>query len=373
VNITPDEPAFDEISLDTITGTPHQPHELDLQAQCGLKYYYYQFLYNFTGESPTRSEIPKYYASSPHWRLGRLPYIVRENYADPRYVEKWRCIVEDLLPDRQSQTEGVAQFDSQDEIRDWVGRHDVFDEYDLNTIAPNLIAEWQLVEQELEHGVTREWYWRDGGNISVSGEELEVPPYRVDSVIEGDSAYRVPIFFTRFSQRAESAMKACFTGDSIWNVEQRGNSLCIQCNRGEDCTYHSKYVIDHRMLAGYRYEDEIDDASVAGIGLQEQYAGPTEDSGQRVIAMRSGITDKFHPDHGFEDSMFEVLAARGFKNAWQESVNEWEANAMMLISNRDTEATVDLNANPDLVENEDCLTCVYRDLCTVPDRDVINQ
>jgi ATP-dependent helicase/nuclease subunit B len=372
VTVSPNEPAFDEVSLGQVTGSPHQPHELDLQAQCGLKYYYYQFFYNFTGEAPTRAEIPKYYASSPHWRLGELPYIVRENYADPRYVEKWQRIVEDLLSDRQSRTTGVAQFESAQDVREWVADHELFDDYDKNTIVPNLIAERELVERELQHGVTREWHWREGGTIQINNEELQVPAYRVDSVHEGGSAYRVPIFFTRFSRRARSAMKACFQGGNIWSFEERDGSLCIQCGK-DGCTYHSKYVIDHRMLVGYRHEEETNDASVVGIGLQEQYAGPSIDDGERVIAMRTGITDKFQPNGSFEDPIFEVLAIRGYKSDWTDAVSDWEAGATTLIDDRDTETAVEFEANTRLVQDDDCLTCVYRDLCRVPDRDVIDE
>lgn len=372
VTVRPNEPAFDDVTLQQVTGSPHHPHELDLQAQCGLKYYYYQFLYNFTGGSPTRDEIPKYYASNPHWRLGELPYIVRENYADPRYIEKWQRIVEDLLPERQSRTTGVAQFDSRQDVREWVSAHEYFDEYDENTIVPNLVAERELVERELQYGITREWHWREGGTIQIGDGELQVPAYRVDSVNEGNSAYRVPIFFTRFSRRAGSAMKACFQGEEIWNVGEHDGSLCIQCNK-DDCTYHSKYVIDHRMLAGYRHEDEINDASVVGIGLQEQYAGPSDDDGERVIAIRTGIMDKFQPNSGFGDSVFEVLAIRGYKSDWTDAVSDWETNATALIDDRDTETIAEFEANTRLVQEDDCLTCVYRDLCRVPNRDVISE
>jgi ATP-dependent helicase/nuclease subunit B len=371
VTVAPNEPAFDDVSLEEVTGSPHQPHELDLQAQCELKYYYYQFIYNFTESSLTRAEIPKYYASSPHWRLGKLPYIVRENYADSRYVEKWQHIVDDLLPERQSRSTGMAQFDSAQEVREWVNSQALFDDYDNNTIVPNLVAERELVERELQHGVTREWNWREGGTIQIGDGELQVPAYRVDSVVEGNSSYRVPIFFTRFTRRAKSAMKACFQGANIWNVEERGDSLCIQCSNN-DCTYHSKYAIDHRMLAGYRHENEIDDASVVGIGLQEQYAGPSDD-GERVIAIRTGVTNKFHPNGGFGDSVFEVLAVRGYKTDWTGAISDWEANATTLIESRDPERPVEFEANSTLVQNDDCLTCVYRDLCGVPNREVIGE
>jgi hypothetical protein len=266
----------------------------------------------------------------------------------------------------------MAQFDSAQEVREWVVNQEQFDDYDKNTIVPNLVAERELVERELRHGVTREWSWREGGTIQIGDGELQVPAYRVDSVIEGSSAYRVPIFFTRFSRRARSAMKACFQGGDIWDVKELDGSLCIQCSQ-DDCTYHSKYVIDHRMLAGYRHEDEIDDASVVGIGLQEQYAGPSDDDGERVIAIRTGITNKFQPNSGFGDSVFEALATRGYKSDWTDAVSDWEANATTLIDSCDPETAVEFEANSALVQNDDCLSCVYRDLCAVPNRDVIGE
>lgn len=363
VTIQPDEPAFDDVSLAAVSGEPHYPHELDLQAQCGLKYYYYQFLYNFIGNDPTREEIPKYYSQTPHWRIGQLPYIVRENYADPRYVEKWEAIVTTLLPDRQSTTAGLAQFDSENDLRGWVQNQDRFSEHDLNTIYENLRAERELVQAERDAGISREWNWRTGDETTIDDQQLAVPDYRIDTIQNGDSEYAIPIFFTRFSRRGVSALKACFEG-AIWETDERTGELCLDCGRADRCNFHSKYVIDHRMLAGQQYETTQCDSKVVGIGMQEQYAGPTD--GNRIVAIQNNYVDKIAPD----GEWFEQLVHRGYPQNWKASVESWKANFSTLVDALDITSEVALAANPTIVNQDECLNCVYRDLCQVPDSGV---
>ena len=362
VTIEANEPAFDTVGFEAVAGAPLRPHELDLNGQCGLKYYYYQLLYNFEGNEPERDQIPTYYSQAPHYRLGELPLIVRENYADPRYVEKWRRLVTELLPVRQSATSGLAQFDSTDELHTWLLGQDGFEEYDLNTIFKNLVAERQLVEQELENGVKRRWNWRTGSDIKINGHELSVPPYRLDTVSDNGSDYTVPIFFTRFSNRANSAIKNCRS--VIWEADEATRSICLECDSCDSCGYNSKYVVDHRMLAGFEHETEVYNNKVVGIGLQEQYAGP--DDGERVVAMRQGIMNKFHP---FEsESVFENLYGRGYSEVWDNKATTWRENFLTQANQLDSNTPVTLAANMDLVNRDECLNCVYRDLCSVPIR-----
>jgi ATP-dependent helicase/nuclease subunit B len=362
VTIEANEPAFDKIGFETVAGIPLRPHELDLNGQCELKYYYYQLLYNFEGDNPERDRIPTYYSQAPHYRLGELPLIVRENYADPRYVEKWRRLVTELLPVRQSTTSGLAQFNSTDELRTWLLDQDGFEEYDLNTVFKNLVAERQLVEQELKNGVTREWDWRTRDDIEINGYGLSVPPYRLDTVSDNGSEYTVPIFFTRFSNRANSALKNCRS--AIWKADEATRSICLECDSYDSCGYNSKYVVDHRMLAGYEHETEMYNNNVAGIGLQEQYAGP--DDGERVVAIRQGIVDKFHP---FEsEDVFEKLIGRGYSEVWDNKATTWRENFLTQANQLDSKTPITLDANMDLVNQDECLNCVYRDLCAVPIR-----
>ncbi|WP_138007106.1 hypothetical protein [Halalkalirubrum salinum] len=362
VTIEANEPAFDTVEFETIAGTPFRPHELDLNGQCGLKYYYYQLLYNFEGNDPERDQIPTYYSQAPHYRLGELPLIIRENYADPRYVEKWRRLITELIPDRQSAKSGLAQFDSIEQLRTWLISQDGFEEYDLNTIFKNLVAERQLVEQELENGVTRGWNWRTRSNVKINDYELSVPPYRLDTLTDGGSDYVVPIFFTRFSNRANSALKNCRS--AIWEADETTRSICLECSHCESCEYNSKYVIDHRMLAGFEHETKAFNNNVAGIGLQEQYAGL--DNGDRVVAMRQGIIGKFHP---FEsENVFESLNGRGYSEVWDNKAAAWRKNFLTQANQLDSNTPVTLTANMDLVNRDECLNCIYRDLCAVPIR-----
>lgn len=362
VTIDPTEPAFDDVGLPEVAGLPLRPHELDLNGQCGLKYYYYQLLYNYEGSSPERDAIPTYFSRAQHYRLDKLPHIIRENYADQRYVEKWQRIVSDLLPNRQSTTTGVRQFESADALRSWMCEHDVFGEYDMETIYDNLLAELALVEREIANGIDRDWQWRDGGIVDINGSRLKVPPYRLDTLVDGDSEYVVPIFFTRFSNRANSALKHCHT--AIWEADETTHTLCLECDNCDSCVFNSKYVLDHRMLAGFENETREYDNNIVGIGLQEQYAGI--DKGARVVAMRTGITNKFHPFSA--DDLFESLRSRGYSETWDEKAATWRENFLSQAARVSTEDPFELEANMDLVERDDCLNCVYRELCMVPSR-----
>lgn len=366
VTLSPDEPAFDDVEYTAVSGEPHSPHEMDLVGQCGLKYYYYQLLYNFEGNEPERRQIPYYSSSYPHHRLGELPYIVRENYADPRYVEKWRALVEDLLPDRQSQTDGLRQFDTDSELREWLFAQDQFDEYDEVTIYENLRAERRLVEAEVANGFDRDWDWRTGGTITIDGHDIHVPPYRADRVATDSDPYFLPIFFTRFSNRARSAFKGCFKhGTPIWEIDENCETLCIQCEK-EDCNYNSKYALDHRLISGREFEREEVGNKVLGIGLQEQYG--SLDGGRFVVIKSNHHFDIYQEDEG-PLADFESVQARGGYGQWYDNkVDAWTADIGKHASTLDPASPIELEANERLVTEDDCLRCVYRDLCMVPDR-----
>jgi hypothetical protein len=279
-------------------------------------------------------------------------------------VEKWRKITTQLLPERQSASDGLAQFESDEELKEWLQAQHVFSSYDTKTVYQNLRAERRLVEAEREQGITRTWDWREGEPIEIEGFDIAVPSYRLDTIHEGNSTYRLPIFFTRFSNRASSAMKTCFDG-AIWEEDERTGELCLECGRSDRCSFHSKYVIDHRMLAGHEYESEEFGSKVIGIGLQEQFAGPAD--GNRVITIQRNYTDKVSVS---EELRFEQFEPRGFPQNWEGSVTAWKQNFTALAEQLADDSTVTLQANPMIVNADDCLDCVYRDLCTVPNAEV---
>lgn len=366
IDVDPDEPAFDEVDYAAVSGDPYSPHELDIAGQCGLKYHYYQFLYNFEGREPDRRRIPYYSSNYPHHRLGELPYVVRENYADPRYVEKWRALIEDLLPVRQSQTDGLRQFNTDADLREWLFAQDQFDEYDEITIYENLRAERRLVEAEVANGFERDWEWRTGGDITIEGHDIQVPPYRADRVETSSDPYYLPIFFTRFSDRARSAFKGCFDHETpIWEIEEGCRTLCIECE-DEDCNYNSKYALDHRLISGREYEREEANNKVLGIALQEQYGDL--DGGRFVVIKSNHYSDIYHEEDG-PLADFESIQGRGGFDQWYDNkVAAWTADVVDHASTLDPTTPIELEANEPLVSEDDCLRCVYRDLCMVPDR-----
>jgi hypothetical protein len=159
-------------------------------------------------------------------------------------------------------------------------------------------------------------------------------------------------------------MKTCFDG-AIWEANERTGELCLSCNPSDSCSLHSKYVIDHRMLAGQEFESETYGSKVVGIGLQEQYADPS--NGGRVIAIQQNYIDYADADM---DTPVEQLESRGFPQNWDASVAEWTENFTELVDTLAPDEPVTLAANPTIVNQDDCLNCVYRDLCRVPDSEV---
>jgi len=99
--------------------------------------------------------------------------------------------------------------------------------------------------------------------------------------------------------------------------------------------------------------------------MQEQYAGPTD--GQRVVALQTNHMDRVQGD---DDNEFEQLVARGFPDNWTDSVTDWEQNFTTMADELDADGPITLEANPTLVNQDDCLDCVYRDLCAIPDSGV---
>ena len=361
LDISPDEPAFDDTPLEEVIGAPLHPQELDLYSQCGLKYHYYQLLYNFEGDSPDRETIPYYSSSRPHHRLSALPRVVRDNYADPRNVERWRQIITDLLPERQDADEGLLQFESADDLKSWFDDQSIDDFNDM--LLDNLRRERALVFEEAAQDIDRTWSWRDREVIEVEGHRVSVPPHRVDHVDTGDKQYSIPIFYGRITERAQSALKACFKGDDTSEDifgEEDCETICEWCG-WDDCYFDSKYVLDHRVFLGYEQEYEEYDNSVMGIGIQEAWA---DQEGSRHLTVKTNHAGKL-----LEASALEHITPRGYSNQWyEEKVPAWRGDLEAHADALAVDGGVSLQANQDLVDDE-CLNCVYKDLCFVPGGD----
>jgi hypothetical protein len=100
--------------------------------------------------------------------------------------------------------------------------------------------------------------------------------------------------------------------------------------------------------------------------MQEQYAGPND--GERVIAIQTNYTNKIQPST--VSSEFEQLISRGYPGNWSTNVGHWENNFTEMADRLDTDGPIKLEANSTLVNQDECLQCVYRDLCAVPDSGV---
>jgi|GEM_PF-6789236 len=365
VVVAPDEPAFNDrrISLEDFTGGASRPHELDLYGQCGLKYYYYQFLYNFEGDKPKRN-VPYYSSNKPHHRLGTLPKIIKENYVYQKNITGWKAIIEELLPNRQ---EDLIGFDGDIEIKKWMNSKSNFNKFDMSSIYGTLCAERELIQSELEEDINRDWEWRDEEILEIEGEKVYVPPHRVDTVETTNHAYYLPIFYARFStgrgnfggwrSAFKGALKTC---QSNSNGYEECSQICENCNDLEECEIRSKYILDHRMIGGYDLESNELDHKVIGIGLQHKYA---DRNGGRIITLKS-----HHSNELVQGSDFEQIYGRGCPDQWYKEgkLEGWRADISSHIEDLNPNTPITFEANEEIVHRDDCLDCIYRDLCFVP-------
>jgi ATP-dependent helicase/nuclease subunit B len=357
LEITPDEPAFNQgRDLNTIVGAPVRPHELDLLGHCELKFYFYQLVFNHDGESVQRDELPFYSSSRPHYRLGSLPQVIRHHHPEQDYRQQWATIIEELLPDRQADLDA---FQTLDELRAWFADQD-FSEWHEQVLLPPLEDEWKLVQQELDAGIERDWHWQSQRDLpldSAGDAVFRQPGHRRDK-LPMDDGYELPVFFVRNSSYAEKASKQCW-GYHGEHMDRACHSICQSCREVDDCSYSTKHVLDHRLHLVFS-----EDSNLVGAQYQERF-----DSGARRGYLKQNHHDQLRggidggPEADFGEDLEEGWV---WHNYWKSQLtNDLEAKAETLSITDDSE-TVSLSADEQFVRGGGCDSCVYKDMCMIP-------
>jgi ATP-dependent helicase/nuclease subunit B len=345
VTVNADEPAFDgALSLNDVVGGPIRPHELDLFAQCGLKFYFYQLLLNFDGNHIDRDTIPPRLEDAPTSRFGELPAVVASQQADEGYRDEMARIITELRPDRQAD---LDEFESIAELRDWF--------MDLEDVSQGvlqaLISEWQQVQLEQEYGVDRDWEWIDDPEpVTLSGTDVELSAHRVDSLLDRS----LPVFLARERQYAERALKQCWVENGDPRRIEQCEGLCEGCGRGEDCSYTTKFTLDHRLHTTVAYSD-----NTLGLLLQEQ--------GESRPAARQGhIIDPERELSGPEGEI-EPYLERWAAERYDTVAAQWRSDIEHHVRQMRPDPSVEFSTTREFtVDLDGCENCVYRELCQVP-------
>lgn len=359
IEVTGDEPAFvgNNLDLNDVIGGPIRTHEADLLSHCQLKYYFYQLLFNYQGEDVLRDEIPFYRGGEPDYRLGELPHAIRHNYTEDRYAEQWESIIEHHLQDRQT---ALDAFDSIDELERWFEESDDFTEWDQNSLLPVLIDEWELVQAELDAGIERDWDWQEGQDLEISDDVdllLRQPGHRRDAFPQDDD-YGLPIFFIRNTSYGQKAIKRCWQYDGDHQA-QSSHAVCRTCGNLESCTYPTKYVLDHRFhsvvaegsdLVGIQYQERFDSRSRRGH-LKNNH----------VEGVRGGLVDDAEDDFGND-----TFQAWLWHQVWRDQLQEESEAILTHLDVEGNGGSVQFDVNEEFVDAGGCVTCVYRDMCMVP-------
>lgn len=358
VSVSADEPAFEnDLDLVDVVGEPVRTHELDLFSQCQLKFYFYQLLFNYEGDSVQRDEIPYYSSSHPHHRVGRLPQVIRHQYTSPYLDEAWESIINEKIRDRYQL---AHRFNDLDELEEWFDNQD-----DLQSkryqLLPALKNEWELVQHELASGseIDRQWTWQEAQTINIGGTDVRIGNYRRD-ILNNDNGYALPVLNVRHPSYAEKAIKACWHSyDRNFRDESCG-SLCQSCRHVDDCSRKTKFTLDHRLHTLTNLE-----SSLAGVIYQDHYnRGPDSRYGMikqgHINAFRGGVAND--PERHLEDHPNPLS-----RPAWYSRQSDRDSD----LSDHLDELTDDeltFEVDPGFVRLDGCDSCVYKDMCLVPER-----
>lgn len=350
VTVAGDEPAFaGDLTLDDIVGGPLRPHEIDLFSQCQLKFYFYQLLFNFDGDRIERDSIPARLAKHPTSRFGRLPAVVRSQHASESFRDGMKTVITELLPDRQGD---MGAFGSLADLRDWFS--DVQHSESLpSSLFQTLVGEYQQVALENRYGIDREWSWVDDpAPVPISGTDVQLSPHRMDSI--GTDGEPLPIYLVHERAYAERAVKQCWVEDSNPRRGEHCADICVNCGRRDDCSYTSKYTLDHRLHATVTGTD-----SIRGIIFQEE-------GESRPPARRGMLID---PDRELSgpDGDIEPEVERWTTERYDNATSQWQSDVEHHVRRLRPNPDVSFETTQEFVTTlNGCENCVYRELCQLP-------
>ena len=357
-----------------VTGDPVRTYEADLYAQCELKYYFYQYLFNRDGDEIDRGRIPESRQANPTSRFGRVPRVLRDQHVTERYQEAIRAVIEELAPDRQA---ALGSFSDPSEVVAWWREH--APPSAPQSIAQSLIREYKRVQSELAADVSRDWEWVTGRTITVGDGSLELGAHRVDTVRfpssdgptageDVSSTYQLPVFYVAERGAAEYAPKLCWEPPREGAMQpQECRDICRQCENATWCRIGSKFDLDHRLhgtALGY-------DAPLGAVFVEQGVSGPSGRDGYLV-------------EQPGTDDMLGAIERTGrtvSPATWQRLAESWRTDLTAHLESMQGEATessvyhvdrefvtvgTDRYGNHTGSGDNGCATCVYRDLCQLP-------
>jgi hypothetical protein len=371
IHLEPDDQSFvGGLGIDDVLGGPVQPHEADLFGQCQLKFYYYQLLFNRTGDSVRRKTVPPRYEDDPTSRFGRLPAAVRDHYARPSDRRPIASVV------REYDREGL--FGEFADVGDLVAWWE--DEYPdaPRALVQGLIREFNLYEAETEAGISREWVWRDAEDVvaEVSGRQFALGPHRLDRVSFPDQESKiVPVFLVDGVDTATEAIKQCWApaGEGGDTRAEDCERLCGSCDYKPtgNCARPSKYVLDHRLHG----------ASAAYSGSDTALGGVlfVEPRNSRPGGRQGYVIEPDDPDAVGMPDVFEPSVKRLAEKDWQRRADSWDFDLEGHLGDMDPTNGLTFAVDRSFVEtgtnqygeydgsgHDGCATCAYQDLCQLP-------
>lgn len=358
LDVSTDEPAFETgLALPEIIGGPVRPQELDLLGHCELKYHFYQLLFNHTGDSIQRDAIPFYTSARPHYRFGSLPQVIRHHHPEDDYLQQWAEIITEHFPDRQADLGAV---DSIEALREWFAERE-FSDWHERVLLPVLEDEWELVQQELDAGIERDWEWREPQNIEIDIDgdthALRQPAHRRDQFPDDDN-YALPVFFVRNTSYAAKAAKRCWQYAGT-NMDRHCHTICRTCGNYDDCSYTTKHVLDHRI-----HSVALEGADVVGVQYQERFDSDARRGylkENHAEAVRGGIEGG--PEAAFGEDTFDGWQWHQY---WTPQLTDDIETKLQPLALDEETTEVTFSVDEQFVEADGCDSCVYRDMCMVP-------
>jgi len=325
ITVSPDEPIFSENtetttpnrSLSDFTGPPTQLHELDLYANCPLKFYFYQYL---DGGGSEREQVSTAAGSAP-------PTLLDQRYPSPAFSDGLRRLITstEYLADRQaafSNYESLGAF--RDQLASWITTDPALD----SSLMQPMLGEYQAVQQELNAGIHREWRWEPATTVRIDGHGVRVPAHRVD--VLPDSGFLIPVWYTGAEGAAEQIVSQSLPSET--EVTER----------------------DHRLLCGAEMVDTfggcliVDPTSAAASAPQGLLIGGDLNPIPAAIPDTSNLT-------------------RISQAEWEDNRTEWcESGGGHLETMTGVDEPVTYEVSDSFVDNDGCVGCGYRDLCQVP-------
>jgi len=162
----------------------------------------------------------------------------------------------------------------------------------------------------------------------------------------------------RHSSYSRKALKHCWSPNGREFRDEECDSLCQSCSDVDDCGYPTKFMMDHRL-----HTLPFVEPSFAGVIFQAQY--------QRGADARHGVVKQSYIDayrDGLSGGSEANLADQALgRKAWFAQKGRWDDDLEThLDALSEPEPTFEVDRS--FVQLGGCDSCVYKDMCLVPER-----